>query len=107
MRKGKQRISYIRKPFARKSFVALSFAVAALVCCVVSLGLSVRQQGHGDVNIAAWAVSSIVFSVVALVYGGVSFLEKEMNYILAKLSMVTGAVLFVFWLCLLLVGLLG
>lgn len=107
MRRDKQKISYIRKPFARKSFVALPFAVAALACCVVSLALSVRLQGNGGLNVAAWGVSSMVFSVVALVYGLLSFLEKEMNYILARIAVGTGAVLVIFWFCLTIVGVFG
>lgn len=107
MHKGNQKISYIRKPFARKSFVALPFAAAALLCGGVSLGLSIRLQGNGGLNIAAWAVTSMVFSVVALVYGLLSLTEKEKNYILAKIAAGVGGVLLVFWFCLVLVGLLG
>lgn len=107
MRKNKQKISYIKKPFAGRSFVALGFAAAALACCMVSIGLSIRQQGNGDMNVAAWGLSSIIFSVVALVYGLLSFLEKEKNYILAKISIGVGGLLLVLWFCLVLVGLLG
>lgn len=107
MRRDKQKISYIRKPFARKSFVALPFAAAALACCIVSLALSVRLQGNGGLNVAAWGVSSMVFSVVALMYGLLSFLEKEMNYILARIAVGIGAVLVIFWICLTIVGLFG
>lgn len=107
MRKGKQRISYIRKPFAGKSLIALPFSVAALVCCAVSLGLSIRFQGNGGVEIAAWGLSSLIFSVIALVYGLLSFLEKEKNYILARIAAGVGGVLLVFWFCLVLVGILG
>ena len=107
MRRNKQRISYIRKPFARKSFVGLSFAAAALVCCIVSFTLSIRLQGNGGLNVAAWGFSSMVFSMVALVYGLLSFTEKEMNYILAKIAAGVGAVLMIFWICLVIVGLLG
>lgn len=107
MRRDKQKISYIRKPFARKSFVALPFAAASLACCVVSLYLSIRRQGDGGLNVAAWGLSSMIFSVVALVYGLLSFLEKEMNYILAKIAIGAGGILLVFWICLTIVGLFG
>lgn len=105
MRRDKQKISYIRKPFARKSFVGLPFAVAALACCAVSLFLSMRLQGNGGVDVAAWGLSSMIFSVVALVYGILSFMEKEMNYILAKIAVGIGAALLIFWICLTIVGL--
>lgn len=107
MQKKPRRISYIRKPFARRGFVSFPFAIAALFCCIASLGISTYLQGNGDVNVAAWGLSSIIFAVVSLVYSAMSFLEKERNYILAKISLGVSAVLVVFWLCLVIVGLVG
>lgn len=106
MQKGK-RISYIKKPFARRSLVSLPFAVAGLLCCLVSLTLSVRLEGNGGANMAAWGFSSIVFTLIGLGYGLTSFLEKEMNYILAKIGTGISGLLLVFWLCLVIVGLVA
>ena len=104
MKKENKRISYIRKPFARRSFVSLPAAALALVCCAVSLGISAWHQGSGDANVAAWGFTSMVSAVVALVYGLMSFLEKEMNYLLARIGTAIGGILTLFWLCLLIVG---
>ncbi|MDD3252568.1 MAG: hypothetical protein PHV18_08415 [Lachnospiraceae bacterium] len=106
MQKNKK-ISYIRKPFAKKSRGALVLAVVALVCCVCSLMISVHMQGQGGINMAAWGFSSIVFSVLALWYGGLSFLEKEMNYILAKAAIAVSGVLLIFWISMIIVGLVS
>lgn len=105
MKKANQKISYIKRPFAKKSLVALPFGAAGLACCVVSLFISVRLQGNGGMDVAAWGVSSMVFSAVALVYGLMSFLEKEMNYILARAAAWLGGALLLFWACLVAVGL--
>lgn len=49
-------------------------------------------------------VSSLVFAVVGLGYGGISLFEKEKNYLLAKIGMgITGG-LIIFWICLIIVG---
>lgn len=107
MPRKQRRISYIKKPFSRKSFFSLGFMAVSAAAFVMSVGLSVRDQGNGGVNIAAWGLTSMIFSVVAIGYGVSSFLEKEMNYILSKISMIISGILLVFWICMILVGLIG
>ena len=107
MRRQKFKISYIRKPFAKRSRICLFLTLMALVLCIVSLGLSVRQQGQGELNVAAWAVSSLVFALGALIYGGLSFLGKEKNYLLAKIGLWMAGGLTIFWICLILAGILN
>ena len=106
MPRKQRKISYIKKPFARKSFASLGFVAVALMAFAVSIGLSVHNQGNGEVNVAAWGLTSIIFAVVALGYCAGSFLEKEMNYILSKISLVISGLLLVFWVCMIIVGLL-
>lgn len=107
MQKKPHKISYIKKPFARKSFAGLSFAAVALVSGLVSLGISIRMEGNGGLNIAAWGLSSMIFAVVSLLYSATSFLEKEKNYLLSKIGLGIGAVLLVFWICVVIMGILA
>jgi len=101
------RISYIKKPFARGSLICLPAAVLALILGGISLYLSISRAGQGDLNVGAWGFSSLTASVVSLVYGGLSLLEKEKNYILAKIGLGIGGATAVFWACMILVGLAG
>ena len=73
----------------------------------ISVSLSVRLQGQGELNIAAWGVSSFLFALMALAYGGLSFLEKEKNYLLSRIGMWTAGVLVVLWICVTVVGVIG
>lgn len=107
MPRRQRKISYIRKPFARKSLVSLPFALLALVSCAASLAISVQHQGSGDINVAAWGVTSMIFAVIALCYSITSFVEQEKNYILSKISLVISVLLLVFWVCMVVVGLVG
>lgn len=107
MQRGKRKISYIKKPFAGNSRICLPAAVLSLILWGVSLYLSVRLQGQGDLNVAAWGLSSLVCGIVALVYGGFALMEKEKNYMLAKLGMVVGGIVMIFWLCMIIVGILA
>ena len=106
MQKRQRKISYIKKPFARGSRISLPFAAVSLACFVMSLVISVRHQGNGDVNAAAWGFSSIVFAVISLVYSVASLMEKEMNYILSKISLGISGVLLVCWICMTIAGLI-
>ena len=45
--------------------------------------------------------------MVSLVYGGLSLLEKEMNYIIAKIGMGIGGAAALFWICMIIVGLMS
>ena len=107
MRKQRYKISYIRRPFAKRSRICLPLALISLAFCVVSFTLSVQQQGQGGLNIAAWGVSSLLFAVVALAYGGLSLLEKEKNYLLAKIGMWTAGILVILWICVVVAGVIG
>lgn len=107
MRRQRHKISYIRKPFAKRSLVCLPLAIAALMLGIVSVALSVRLQGQGGLNVAAWGVSSFLFAVMALAYGGLSFLEKEKNYLLSRIGIWMAGALAVVWVCVTVVGLVG
>lgn len=107
MRRKNNKISYIRKPFARKSFICLPLSAAALVFGIVSLALSIRMQGNGEINVAAWGLSSMLFAAAGLIYGLLSFLEREMNYILSKIGIGISGVLLVFWIGIIVVSVVG
>ncbi len=107
MKNRNRKISYIKKPFARNSFYCLPLSVLALMFLGVSLYLSVRMQGNGQMNVAAWGLSSMLFAVAGLCYGLSSFLEKEMNYILSKIGVVISGILLVCWVFVIIIGLAG
>jgi len=106
MARGKYKISYIKKPFARGSFVCLSAALLAFILCGVSLYLSVRLEGQGGLDVAAWGFSSMVSSLVSLVYGVISLAQKEKNYLFARIGMTAGSIMVLFWICMIMVGLM-
>ncbi|MGL5435804.1 MAG: calcium:proton exchanger [Lachnospiraceae bacterium] len=107
MERRKHKISYVKKPFAKKSLLSLVMSVTALILCVISLYLSIAMQGNGDINVGAWGLSSFIFTAASLIYGGLSFMGQEMNYILAKISIGLSGLLMLFWICMLIIGLVN
>lgn len=104
MGERKIKISYIKKPFARNSFICLPVAVVSLILGIISLYISIGMEGNGDLNVAAWGLSSFLFAITAVAYGGISFLEKEKKYLLSKIGIGISGLLVIFWFCLLLAG---
>ena len=98
------KISYVKKPFAKKSLIAAALTAAAALLCFFALRLSVAAQGNAGLNAAASAFCSLLVSFFAAGYAGLSFLEKDKNYILARISLVLSLILAVFWIGLIITG---
>lgn len=107
MERRRYKISYIKKPLAKKSFICLGLATVALTCALNSLRISVVMQGDGGPNVGAWGLSSLLFASASMAYGSLSFQEKEKKYILSKIGIVVSGLTLVFWVCMLVVGIFG
>ncbi|MCC8061278.1 MAG: calcium:proton exchanger [Clostridiales bacterium] len=107
MQKNPKKISYIKKPFATRSRFGLPAVILAAMLSIASVALSVYERGSAGLVVAALGLSGFLFAMVAIYYGATSFLEKEMNYLLARIEVIVGGLLALFWLCMLVVGLAG
>lgn len=72
-----KKISYIRKPLAKNSFICLGLAAVALFLGGAGIGLGVKSQGNLPVGGAAVCFSSFLFAVFGIIYGAASFQEDE------------------------------
>lgn len=98
------RVSYIKKPLAKYSLVAAGLAVAAAVFCVAALAMAVCLQGNATLTAAALGFCSIITALSSIAYGIFSFFEKEKNYLLAKVSLVTAGIELFVWLVVIVLG---
>lgn len=101
------RISYIKKPMAQHSYMCLILASIGLLLFLVGMGLAIRNQGEIPLGVAAVCFSSLLFSVVGVRYGYLSFREKEKNYILAKIGTAAAGFLTILWFVMILIGFRG
>ena len=92
------KVSYIRKPLAKYSFISLGLIVAAYVFGTVAVVLSYQNMGDAPLNAAAFGLCSIVTTISTIVYGVFSFFEKEKNYLLAKVCLLLAGIAMCFWL---------
>ncbi|MFR3727914.1 DUF6142 family protein [Lacrimispora sp.] len=105
--KKQKKVSYIRKPFARKSFLSLGLSVGALVLGIIGIASSVMAAGQAQLNVAAVCFCSLIISFVSLGYGVLSFFEKEKKYILSRIGIGISGVLVILWIVLIIIGIRG
>lgn len=101
------RISYIKKPMAVNSYMCLTLAAIGLLLFILGLTLGIRSQGDIPLGGVAICFSSLLFSLVGIRYGALSFRETEKNYILAKVGTILSLVLSIIWLVIILIGIGG
>lgn len=99
------KVSYIRQPLAKRSFISLGLGILCLGLTAASLWLAVANGGDGPAVSGALGFSGIAAALMGLWYTFLSFLEKEKNYILAKIGLGIQGVVVIFWLMIVIVGL--
>ncbi len=98
------RISYIRKPLAAHSYYALGLGTAAVLMAAFGFYGGVETFGAAPLRSGALGLCSMVTAMIALWYGFLSFLEKEKNYLLARIGLALGGVTLIFWMVIIIVG---
>lgn len=104
MRQVGKKVSYVRNPLAKNSYGCLGLSFLGLLLGGVSMYLSVSQGGQGGLNVGAYGFSSLAASCAAMWYGLLSFVEKEKNYILAKIGCGLSLVLIIVWIVIIITG---
>lgn len=103
----KKRVSYIRRSFAKRSFLSLGLGLGALALGITGIASAVMAEGQAQLNVAAVCFCSLIISFFSLAYGVLSFLEEGKKYILSKIGMGISAALIIFWAVLIIIGIKG
>lgn len=103
-RQTDNKISYIKKPMARNSWICIISAAVGVLLCVSCMAISIRSQGNTPLGAVAACFSGILFSIAALRYGYCSLKETEKNYILAKVGIIAAAAMVILCFVILLIG---
>lgn len=99
-----KKVSYIKKPFARRSFMAFGLSLGSLILAAIGVISSVMAAGQAQLNVAAVCLCSFLIALVSLAYGLLSFLEREKKYILSKIGMAVSGLLVLSWAVLMIIG---
>ncbi len=98
MEKIGNKVSYIRKPVARYSWVAAGLMLVCYLFGGFAVAMAYHNQGNAPMLAAALGLCSIVTGVSSIVYGVFSFFEKDKNLLLAKICLVLAGLALCFWL---------
>ncbi len=98
------RVSYVRKPLARRSLFSMGIVTAALLLSAGGFYGGVVTQGQAPLNFAAMGLCSMVLSAAAIWYGAISFLEREKNYVLARAGIGLGILILGMWTVTIVIG---
>lgn len=102
---NQNKISYIRKPLARRGKMSLLLAAIATLLGALGVYFGVQGNGNAGLSVAALGFSSLLFALVSLWYGWLAFLERNRNYLMARISLGISGLWAVFWVCMVIVGL--
>lgn len=91
------KVSYIRKPLAKRSLVAAGLLLTALAFFAAAVGYGYSTSGNAPLFAAALGLCSIVTGGSALGYAIGAFFEREKNYLLAKVCGTAAGVLLLVW----------
>lgn len=99
------RVSYVKKPFSVRSRISMLLAMAALFLGGAGLRAAVVTQGQATLTHGAMGLCSILLCGGAIWYGGISFLEDDKNYLLARLAIAASVLMLAGWFAVLVIGL--
>ena len=77
--------------------MAAGLGAAAFIFYAVAIGLSYHTQGNAPLAAAALGFCSIITALSSVVYGIFAMMEKEKNYLLAKLCLAAVGILLLVW----------
>ncbi|MEY8337416.1 hypothetical protein AALB16_05175 [Lachnospiraceae bacterium 62-35] len=101
-----KKVSYIRKPLARHSPPALVLSAVSFLFTSAGVWIAVNSQGNAGLNAAALGLCGILTGLTGLLYCWRSFVEKEKNYILARIALVCNSLVLLFWACMAIAGMM-
>lgn len=101
------RVSYVRKPMARRSWFSIGMLAAALLFGGGGIYWAVATNGQAPLTSAAMVLCSLILGFMSFWYGLISFLEEGRNYVLARICIGISSVLILGWAVTIFIGMRG
>lgn len=101
------RVSYVRKPLARRSKFSLGMLTAALILGGLGIYWATATRGQAPLTSAALVFCSLILGFMSFWYGLISFLEEGRNYVLARICIGVSTMLMIAWAVTIFIGVRG
>lgn len=100
----KKKYSYIKKPFSKNGWYSFFLGLIALLLTIITLLLTLQQQGQAELICAALGVTGLLASAMGLWFTALSFREQGRNAVLARIGGILSGILLLLWLLIAAIG---
>ncbi len=97
-------VNYVHLHFAKRSKLALLFSFIALATMLLSIKFTLDAKGNPELNVSAYVFTSMIFSILGIIYSISSIYEKNTKHILSYLSLILSGTQFLIWFMLIYLG---
>lgn len=101
------KVNYLRKPIAKRSKMAILLASISVLFTWIAYNMVIAQRGLPSLTVSAMAFSSMLFAVTGLIYGILSFKEKDVKYMVSYIALGVAGSDLVLWLMIIFIGYRG
>lgn len=101
----KKRYNYIHKSIARGTIPSILSVLASLATLTVTISLAAMSQGQGPMLLGALGITSMIFSVFALIHLVTALKDEGRNYLPVKIAGFIAGVILLIWITIIFVGL--
>lgn len=92
-----KKYSYIKKPLAKNGWYALFTTLFALLLFGADIYISVRAGGQAPMLAGALGISSMLFSVMAVIFAAFGLKEPETAHLLSYISIGIDVIMLILW----------
>ena len=103
----KDMVDYMRRPFAKDAKFALFMDIVAVVLLVFAVRKVIENQGAPSTQVSAFALCSFLFAAAGFYYSLKSFKQGTARKSLSVITTIIGAVLFLLWFMIFILGIAG
>lgn len=95
---------FSNKHHSGKGICSTGFGTASLVLLIVLILIASKSHGEGSIYLGSVGLVSMVFSLIGLVIGIISFFEPEKYKLFSKIGAVFNLVVLLIWVSIFMIG---
>lgn len=92
------------KTHSGKGMLATGFGLASLVILIVLIAISGKLHGKGSIYLGSVGLVAVMFSVIGLIIGIVSFFEPNKYKLFSNIGAIFNIVILLIWTSIIMIG---
>ncbi len=95
---------FSNKCHSGKGMLSLGFGAASLIILLGLIHWASKKQGNGSIYLGTIGLVSLVFSVIGLVIGLISFFEPNRYKLFCKIGSIFNIIMLLVWVSIIMIG---